>query len=62
MQGTAVQPRSKKIRGFVYRRNYPAARTDYRLFQLHDRNVGTVGVVSVFGAVKDEPIYEAYIR
>jgi regulator of protease activity HflC (stomatin/prohibitin superfamily) len=58
MQGTAVQPRSKKIRGFVIAGIILLLVLITAFSSFTTVTSGTVGVVSVFGAVKDEPIYE----
>jgi regulator of protease activity HflC (stomatin/prohibitin superfamily) len=58
MQGTAVQSRSKKIRGFVIAGIILLIVLITAFSSFTTIASGTVGVVSVFGAVKDDPIYE----
>ncbi len=58
MQGTVVQPRSKKIRGFVIAGIILLFVLITAFSSVITVASGTVGVVSVFGAVRDEPLYE----
>ena len=58
MQGTAVQARNKKTRGFVIAGIILLFLLITAFSSFTTIASGTVGVVSVFGAVKDVPLYE----
>ncbi len=58
MQGTAVQPKNKKIRTIIIGGIVLLLVLITAFSSITTISSGTVGVVSVFGAVKDEPIYE----